>query len=75
MLAKSYEDLEKRLQAQLKESDTSHNGAEFKPESDGSKCRVDTKADRPSFSRENTPAVMDEREEKADFAAGSQNEE
>lgn len=61
MLARSYEDLEKRLQAQLKELDTSHHGAEFKPESE---CEVDSKADHSSCSCEKTPELTDEHEEK-----------
>ncbi|XP_017307115.1 coiled-coil domain-containing protein 125 [Ictalurus punctatus] len=68
MLARSYEDLEKRLQAQLKELDISHNGAESKPESDRSKCA----ADHSSCPCDNIPVVMDEREDKTRMA-GSQN--
>ncbi|KAG7318623.1 hypothetical protein KOW79_018378 [Hemibagrus wyckioides] len=61
MLAQRYEDLEKCLQAQLKDLDMSHNGAELK--SDRSKCTVDSKADHLSRSCENIPVVMDECEE------------
>lgn len=68
MLARSYEDLEKRLQAQLKELDISHNGAESKPESDRFKCA----ADHSSCPCDNIPVVMDEREDKTRMA-GSQN--
>lgn len=73
MLARSYEDLEKRLEAQLKELGISHDVAEHKPESDGAKCTADSKADHPSCSCGNISAVMDELEEKTSMA-GSQNE-
>lgn len=69
MLARSYEDLEKRLHAQLKELDISHNGAEFKPDLDRSKCSVESEADNLSLcSCDNIPVIVGEHEEKTGTA-------
>lgn len=68
MLARSYEDLEKRLQAQLREMDMPHNGPAFKPQSDRSEGTVDSKADRLSFSLNSILVVMDEQEEETRIA-------
>lgn len=68
MLARSYEDLENRLQAQLREMDMSRNGPAFNPESGRSDGTVDSKADRLSFSLNNILVVMDEQEEKTRIA-------
>ncbi|XP_026997566.2 coiled-coil domain-containing protein 125 [Tachysurus fulvidraco] len=72
MLAQRYEDLEKRVQAQLKDLDTPHNGAEFKL--DRSRGTVDSKTDHLSSSCEKRPVLMDEHEEKT-IVAGAQKEE
>lgn len=72
MLAQRYEDLEKRVQAQLKDLDTPHNGADF--ELDRSRCTVDSKADHLSCSCDEQPVVIEEHEEKT-IVAGAQNEE
>lgn len=65
MLAQSYEDLEKRLQTQLKELDISNHGAKSNLEPDRFKRNVDSKtADRLSCSCDHTPVVMGEDEVK-----------
>ncbi|KAI5091282.1 coiled-coil domain-containing protein 125 isoform X1 [Silurus meridionalis] len=72
MLARSYEDLEKRLQAQLKESDVSHQGGDPRPQSEESKSTADS--GHPSCLCDDTPVVTDEQEEKTK-AEDSQNED
>lgn len=74
MLARSYEDVESRLQAQLRELDAARGGAELKPESHRFKCKVDSEAeaDRPSCSCDHAPVVADEHEDKTESGAGSQ---
>ncbi|KAI5618534.1 coiled-coil domain-containing protein 125 isoform X1 [Silurus asotus] len=72
MLARSYEDLEKRLHAQLKESDVSHQGGHPRPQSEESKSMADF--GHPSCPCDDTPVVTDEQEEKAKVE-DSQNED
>lgn len=73
MLAQSYEDLEKRLQAQLKDLDTSHTEEELTAELDRSNPTEDPKADHRSCSCDNTAVVINEYKEKT-VMAGLQNE-